>query len=73
MFLQGNLIEWTVTAAGLAVGGGLAGLAAYLERRPRKSLEPRLIPTTPLMFAGILVALLALIHMVNLMGIRTGR
>jgi hypothetical protein len=73
MFLEDNLLEMTVTLTALGAGLGLAATAAILERRPRTSFQPRLIPTTPLMFAGILVALLAVIHVVNLMGIKTGR
>ncbi len=44
-----------------------------LEKRPRKDLNPRLIPTTPVMIASGFVALLAFIHLINLVGIHTGR
>jgi hypothetical protein len=44
-----------------------------LERRPRNNLNPSLIPTTPVMLASGFVALLALIHLVNLVGIHTGK
>jgi hypothetical protein len=62
-------MEWTLTIAALAAGTGLAGSMVWLERRPRTDLSPRLVPTTPVMFAGILIAILALVHMLTLTGI----
>ena len=44
-----------------------------LERRPRDNLNPRLLPTTPIIIAGGFVALLALVHLINLAGVHTGR
>ena len=62
-------MEWTLTLAAFATGTGLAGTMVWLEKRPRTDLSPRLVPTTPLMFAGILIAILALVHMLTLTGI----
>ncbi len=62
-------MEWTLTILALAGGCALAGLMAWLEKRPRVDLEPRLVPTTPVMFAGILIAIMALVHMLTLAGI----
>jgi hypothetical protein len=73
MFLDHDWLELAVTAGALGLGGGLAALAGYLERRPRASFKPRLLPTTPLMFAGVLISMLAIVHLVNLLGVRTGR
>jgi hypothetical protein len=44
-----------------------------LEKRPRTDLEPRLVPTTTILLISGFIALLALIHLVNLVGISTGR
>jgi hypothetical protein len=44
-----------------------------LEKRPRTDLNPRLLPTTPVLIASGFVAVLALIHLVNLAGLQTGR
>ena len=44
-----------------------------IEKRPRTDLKPRLIPTTTVLMVSSFVALLALIHLVNLIGIHTGR
>jgi hypothetical protein len=44
-----------------------------LEKRPRTDLEPRLVPTTTILLISGFIALLALIHLVNLVGINTGR
>ncbi len=68
-----NSIEVWITLAALAFGAGLVAAMAILERRPRQSLDPRLIPTTPLLLAGALIGLMALVHLLNLWGIHTGR
>ncbi|MGE0006789.1 MAG: hypothetical protein AB7S92_14490 [Parvibaculaceae bacterium] len=44
-----------------------------LERRPRRDLSPRLVPTTLIMLVGGFVAILALVHLANLAGLHTGR
>lgn len=62
-----------LTYGGLAFGAGLVAIMAWLEKRPRKSLDPRLVPTTPLMFLGAFICLIAVIHIVNSYGIQTGR
>jgi len=62
-------ITFLVFAAAL-VG---VGTLAWLEKRPRDSLSPRLLPTTPLMLVAGFVGLLALVHLVNLAGVVTGR
>ena len=49
------------------------GLLAWLEKRPRDSLAPKLLPTTPLMLVMGFVGILALVHMLNLAGVHTGR
>ena len=61
-----------LTYGGLAFGLGLVAIMAWLERRPRKSLDPRMVPTTPLMLLGALICLIAVIHIVNSFGIQTG-
>ena len=66
-------IDLWLTLTALAVGLGLMGLMAWLERRPRRDLNPRLVPTTPVLFVGTAIALLALVHLLNLWGIHTGR
>jgi hypothetical protein len=65
--------EIWITLAALVFGIALAATMAVIERRPRSDLAPRLLPTTPVMFIGALVGLLALVHLLNLWGIHTGR
>lgn len=65
--------ELILTLTGLAAGAGLAAAAVWLERRPREDFEPRLVPTTPIMFAGLLMVVLAAVHLLNLYGVHTGR
>jgi len=62
-----------LTYGGLAFGAGLVAVMAWLEKRPRKTLDPKLVPTTPLMFLGAFICLIAVIHIVNTFGIHTGR
>ena len=61
------------TFAAFLLGIVLVGLMVWIERRPRTDINPRLMPTTPFMFAGALIGLLALVHLLNLWGIHTGR
>ncbi len=67
-----DLFEFWLTVAVLALGVAATGFLSWLERRPRTTLTPRLIPTTPLMLISGFIALLALVHLVNLYGITTG-
>jgi hypothetical protein len=57
----------------LAFSVGMIAYLVRLERRPREKLEPRLIPTTPMIIIFAFVGLLALVHLANLYGIHTGR
>jgi len=68
-----NIIEMSLTFGGLALGMAIVAVMVWIERRPRKSLEPQLVPTTPLMFVGAFICLVALVHIVNIYGIHTGR
>ncbi|MBL8907261.1 MAG: hypothetical protein JNM20_11345 [Rhizobiales bacterium] len=61
--------ETIITVLALIGGLGTLAYAAIAERRPRQSLNPRLIPTTPLMFIGVIVTLLALLHIATMAGI----
>ena len=65
--------ELWLTLAILVACMAVSGLMAWLERRPRTDLNPRLLPTTPILLATGFVGLLALVHLLNLWGIQTGR
>ena len=66
-------LEFWLTLAVLAGSVAVVGFMSWLERRPRKSLTPRMIPTTPVLILFGFIALLALVHLANLYGIHTGR
>ncbi|WP_395687278.1 hypothetical protein [Aestuariivirga sp.] len=68
-----NTTELWITVGVFLTGAGGVGVMSWLERRPRKSLTPRLIPTTPVLMAFGFLGLLALVHLVNLFGVITGR
>ncbi|CAN5489106.1 hypothetical protein BH10PSE7_BH10PSE7_16220 [soil metagenome] len=65
--------EMTITLSVLAVASALVGTMIYLERRPRTDLNPRLVPTTPILLVSGFAVMLALIHVLNLLGFHTGR
>ena len=73
MFDNQNITELSITFACLTVGLAIIAGMTWMERRPLKSFEPRLVPTTPIMFAGAFVSLIAVVHLVNLFGGHTGR
>ncbi|MGB8316306.1 MAG: hypothetical protein WCE69_17655 [Aestuariivirga sp.] len=68
-----NITEMSFTYGGLVLGIALVAIMVWVEKRPRKSLDPRLVPTTPLMFIGAFICLVAVVHIVNTFGIHTGR
>ena len=57
-----------ITFVILGLGVALSGAMIWLERRPRKSLDVRLIPTTPFLLVGILIVIATSIHLLGLMG-----
>ena len=71
--MKQNIVEMSLTFGGLALGLVLVATMVWIEKRPRKSLDPRLVPTTPLMFVGAFICLVALVHIVNIYGIHTGK
>ena len=65
--------EFLITLAVFLVSGGIVAYLSWADRRPRKSLEPRLFASTPIVLLFGFIALLALVHLVNLGGFTTGR
>lgn len=61
-------LAYTAGVAGLGVA--MIAWAVWREGRPRQTLNVSLIPTTPIMFAGIIVILLALVHLLGIYGIK---
>ena len=57
-----------ITFVILGLGVALSGAMIWLERRPRKSLDVRLIPTTPFLLVGILIIIATSIHLLGLVG-----
>ena len=58
------------TLAVLAVSLGLAVAGWFMQRRPRRSLDPPLVPWTAVQVVAVVVALLMAAHLVSL---STGR
>jgi hypothetical protein len=63
-------VTWGIVAAGVAVGV-FAGWRGARWPDPRRG--PRLVPWRLIMLLAAAVVLLALTHMVNLLGVETGR
>jgi hypothetical protein len=72
-FLMSTSLNFWITIAVFLFSGSLIAVLVRMERRPRETLEPRLIPTTPLIIIFAFIGLLALVHLANLYGIHTGR
>jgi hypothetical protein len=68
-----STLDFWITIAVLFASGGIMAYMVRLERRPRERLEPRMIPTTPVIIIFAFVGLLALVHLFNMYGIHTGR
>jgi len=66
-------MEIWLTLAALAAGTALLAAAAVADRRPRRSLDVSMVSPTPVMFAALVIIILALVHLVNLAGMVTGR
>ena len=61
-----DIVDVLVTSILLvaALAGGAAMI--WLERRPRSLGQPRLVPTTPLLFLCALIVVLTLAHLVSI-------
>lgn len=65
--------QFIVTAAIFAAALVVISILAWRERRPRETLNPPLLPSTPILLLAGIVAMLALVHLMNLAGLHTGR
>ncbi len=65
--------ELWLTLGVLGLSVAVVAAMVWIERKPRTSLEPRLLPTTPILLVFGFIGLLALVHLLNLYGIHTGR
>lgn len=67
-------MDFAVTIAALAVGIAVVGVTRWLELRPRDlGKAPSWIPTTPLMFLGLMTVMLAAGHLLTLWGLHPDR
>jgi hypothetical protein len=63
-------LEQILTIAALVFGVGLAASMVWIERRPKKELKVSLVPTTPFMFIGALIAIVAVAYLLAIYGIK---
>ena len=70
-------MELALAITALLFGMGLTGSMVWLQNRPKKQFKVSLVPHTPLMFLGAVIAILAVAYLLTLNGIdlpaRTGR
>lgn len=64
--------EFLITLAIFLASAGFVAYVSWADRRPRKDLTPRLITGTPIVLIFGFIALLALVHLVNMGGFTTG-
>jgi hypothetical protein len=57
--------EFWVTVTILVAAVAIVGWMVWLEKHPRQSLSPRLVPTTFIIVVAGLVALMAFFHVVD--------
>ncbi len=65
--------ELWITLAVLLACLAAIGFLVRVERRPKTQLTPSLLPTTPVIVLTAFIGLLALVHLLNMFGIHTGR
>ena len=61
-------MELSITVGALIAGAALVAAMRLREGRARSSLDVPMLPTTPVMFIGIVMILLATIHLLGLYG-----
>lgn len=54
---------------GLVVGIAMVVVTVWREKRPRDGFDVSLIPTTPVMFAGALLAIVSVAYLLHAFGI----
>lgn len=69
---MGQGLSLTVTLIVLASSLAGAGLLVWLEKRPATPGRIRFLPTTPLIFLALIVAVVMIVHLLTLMGADTG-
>ena len=65
MFELMSNLQFIATSAILIMALLVVGFLVWLEKRPRRSLMPSLLPTTPILFLTGIVILLATVHLVH--------
>jgi thiamine transporter ThiT len=68
-----NNSSFIITLAVFLAAALVIAFVALKDRRPRESLSPSMIPTIPVMLVSGIVAMLSLVHLLNLLGLHTGR
>jgi hypothetical protein len=65
--------EFWLTLGVFLTASCIAAAMVWLERRPKKDLNPSLFPTTFILLLSGAIVVLAGIHLLNLIGLHTGR
>ena len=67
------MLHWILTGAAFAGAVALAILANHKSGQTWDEPRPRLIPWRLVMIVAVFLALMAIVHAFNLMGLETGR
>ena len=65
--------DLVITLAAIALFGGLFALASHRAAKPADPLNPRLVPWRPIIIISGFAMLVAIVHLLNLFGVETGR
>lgn len=65
---MGQGLSLTVTLVVLAASLAGAGFLVWMEKRPVTPGRIRFLPTTPLIFLALIVAVVMVVHLLTLMG-----
>ena len=69
---MGQGLSLTVTLIVLASSLAGAAVLVWMEKRPATPGRIRFLPTTPLIFLALIVAVVMVVHLLTLMGVETG-
>lgn len=66
-------VDWTTTLVIFGTSAALFAFASWRAARPAEFGKVRMVPWTPLSLVCALVAIFMIVHMINLLGVKTGR
>ncbi|MBU6372233.1 MAG: hypothetical protein KJS97_05840 [Alphaproteobacteria bacterium] len=66
-------LDLIITLSAIALLGALFAFASHRAAQPADPLNPRLVPWRPIIVISGFATLVAIVHLLNLAGVETGR